>query len=707
MAANENNSFTEEKDDQKTLSLKRIITVSSDDDADNNEDKESNKSNKRQRSLSLTKIKPSQLMNKQPVIRNTRQTSLSIIRTNSDEGDNEERKWNLKMIASSSSSSNQTLSKQQKKKMTQTKLTTLFKQKPSSPLVRTVSSPSIIKAETVTVTDRTRTVSLDGIDIDEEELFSQWNDQLNTSSSATTTTQATTKTVDSKSVWKQIFGKPVKPKPIVDDDELKEQWSQLDKEQPPSNHRFYNPPAGVKRTCPFYKKIPGTTFCVDAFNFGNIEGIQAYFLSHFHSDHYGGLNKKFSNMLYSNQITCNLCKSQLGVRPENMTILPMNVFTNIHGIDVALIDANHCPGSNMFLFRFPNGKLILHTEEKDDQKTLSLKRIITVSSDDDDNHEDKESNKRQRSLSLTKIKPSQLINKQPVIRNTRQTSLSIIRTNSDEGDNEERKWNLKMIASSSSSNQTLPKQQKKKMTQTKLTTLFKQKPSSPLVRTVSSPSIVKAETVIVTDRTRTVSLDGIDIDEEELFSQWNDQLNTSASATTTTEATTKTVDSKSVWKQIFGKPVKPKPIVDDEELKEQWSQLDKEQPPGNHRFYNPPAGVKRTCPFYKKIPGIFLFRFSCMTISNQSQIYLGTTFCVDAFNFGNIEGIQAYFLSHFHSDHYGGLNKKFSNMLYSNQITCNLCKSQLGVRPENMTILPMNVFTNIHGIDVALIDANQ
>ncbi|CAF0996744.1 unnamed protein product [Adineta steineri] len=358
MAANENNSFTEDKDDQKTLSLKRIITVSSDDD-DNNEDKESNK---RQRSLSLTKIKPSQLMNKQPVIRNTRQTSLSIIRTNSDEGDNEERKWNLKMITpSSSSSSNQTLSKQQKKKMTQTKLTTLFKQKPSSPLVRTVSSPSIVKTETVTVTDRTRTVSLDGIDIDEEELFSQWNDQLNTSASATTTTQATTKTVDSKSVWKQIFGKPVKPKPIVDDEELKEQWSQLDKEQPPGNHRFYNPPAGVKRTCPFYKKIPGTTFCVDAFNFGNIEGIQAYFLSHFHSDHYGGLNKKFSNMLYSNQITCNLCKSQLGVRPENMTILPMNVFTNIHGIDVALIDANHCPGSNMFLFRFPNGKLILHT----------------------------------------------------------------------------------------------------------------------------------------------------------------------------------------------------------------------------------------------------------------------------------------------------------------------------------------------------------
>jgi hypothetical protein len=96
------------EDDHKILSIKRVITVSSDD-----EDIEMNQNNKRQRSSSLPKVKPLQLMNKQPVIRNTRQTSLSIIRTNS----NEERKWNLKTIASSS---NENSSKPQKKKMTQT-----------------------------------------------------------------------------------------------------------------------------------------------------------------------------------------------------------------------------------------------------------------------------------------------------------------------------------------------------------------------------------------------------------------------------------------------------------------------------------------------------------------------------------------------------------------------------------------------------------
>jgi hypothetical protein len=114
MATSENSCFTEDEDDQKVSSLKRIITISSDDD---DEDKEMNKTNKRYRSSSLPKSKPLTLMNTQPVIRNTRQTSLSIIRTTSDDNINEEKKWNLKMIASSS---NESSSKQQKKKITQT-----------------------------------------------------------------------------------------------------------------------------------------------------------------------------------------------------------------------------------------------------------------------------------------------------------------------------------------------------------------------------------------------------------------------------------------------------------------------------------------------------------------------------------------------------------------------------------------------------------
>ncbi|CAF5113740.1 unnamed protein product [Rotaria magnacalcarata] len=112
MATCENSCFTEDENDHQILSSKRIITILSDD-----EDLEVNKNNKRQRSPSLSKPKPLQLMNKRTIKSNTRQTSLSIIRTNSDSNGNEERKWDLKTIASSS---NENSSKQKKKKITQT-----------------------------------------------------------------------------------------------------------------------------------------------------------------------------------------------------------------------------------------------------------------------------------------------------------------------------------------------------------------------------------------------------------------------------------------------------------------------------------------------------------------------------------------------------------------------------------------------------------
>lgn len=115
------------------------------------------------------------------------------------------------------------------------------------------------------------------------------------------------------------------------------------------------------RLCPFYKKIPGTKFAVDAFNFGLIPGIQFYFLTHFHSDHYNGLRKSFVGTIVCSSITAKLVMSQIGVAENQFIIVDPHQPTMIDGSNVIAVDAFHCPGAVMFLMIMPNGKRILHT----------------------------------------------------------------------------------------------------------------------------------------------------------------------------------------------------------------------------------------------------------------------------------------------------------------------------------------------------------
>lgn len=115
-----------------------------------------------------------------------------------------------------------------------------------------------------------------------------------------------------------------------------------------------------QRQMPFYKvlRFGEQKIAVDAFNYNKIPNVTAYFLTHFHSDHYGGLGKTWSHgPIYCSPETARLVILQLKVDPQYIHPVEFNKEVEINNIKVLFLDANHCPGAAIILFN----RDVLHT----------------------------------------------------------------------------------------------------------------------------------------------------------------------------------------------------------------------------------------------------------------------------------------------------------------------------------------------------------
>ncbi|XP_032074408.1 5' exonuclease Apollo isoform X1 [Thamnophis elegans] len=113
--------------------------------------------------------------------------------------------------------------------------------------------------------------------------------------------------------------------------------------------------------------IAGTPIAVDFWNIRKARQARLFFLSHMHSDHTVGLSSTWNQPVYCSPVTGQILHLRLKVAKQ--LIRPLEVgASHVVALDdigketmtVTLIDANHCPGSVMFLFEGYFG-VILYT----------------------------------------------------------------------------------------------------------------------------------------------------------------------------------------------------------------------------------------------------------------------------------------------------------------------------------------------------------
>ena len=108
--------------------------------------------------------------------------------------------------------------------------------------------------------------------------------------------------------------------------------------------------------------IEKTDIAVDFWRVRKYPWVKYFFLSHVHSDHTEGLTPSWRQKIYCSEMSKKLLMHIIGVNEcliETIEIGSPKLFTSKKGsFVVTLMDANHCPGSVMFLFEGDFGRIL-------------------------------------------------------------------------------------------------------------------------------------------------------------------------------------------------------------------------------------------------------------------------------------------------------------------------------------------------------------
>jgi L-ascorbate metabolism protein UlaG (beta-lactamase superfamily) len=89
---------------------------------------------------------------------------------------------------------------------------------------------------------------------------------------------------------------------------------------------------------------------------------RCYILTHYHSDHYGGLASYWKHgKIYCSHTTANLICNVLQVSEKTVCRVAIGETIRIKGAAVTFMEANHCPGAVILLFALDTGMNHLHT----------------------------------------------------------------------------------------------------------------------------------------------------------------------------------------------------------------------------------------------------------------------------------------------------------------------------------------------------------